>query len=104
MKNLKNYNVNCIEKDTLTQNGKGDNPLWEKAEVLTYFVSPWNNKKPEKIEFRAIWDTKNLFFCFTVHDNLVHIDKKDNSFDSIGNSDRIELFLELMHRLIRIIV
>jgi hypothetical protein len=89
---MKNYNVNCIEKDTLTQNGKGDNPLWDKAEVLTDFVSPWDNKKPEKIEFRAIWDTKKIFFCFIVYDSRIHIDKKDNSIESIGNSDRIELF------------
>jgi len=89
---MKNYNVNCIKKDTLTQNGKGDNPLWNRAEVLTDFVTPWDHKSLKKIEFKALWDTKNLFFCFTVYDNLVHIDKKDNSFDSIGNSDRIELF------------
>ena len=101
---MKNYNVNCIEKDILILTGKGDNHLWNKAELLTDFVSPWDNKKLEKIEFRAIWDTKNLFFCFTVYDNLVHIDKKDNSFDSIGNSDRIELFFRTNAYLILIIV
>jgi hypothetical protein len=89
---MKNYNVNCIERDTLILTGKGDDPLWNKAELLTDFVSPWDNKKPEKIEFRAIWDTKNIFFCFTVYDKLVHIDKKDDSIDSIGNSDRVEIF------------
>jgi len=89
---MKNYNVNCIERDTLILTGKGDDPLWNKAELLTNFVSPWDNKKPEKIEFRAIWDTKNIFFCFTVYDKLVHIDKKDDSIDSIGNSDRVEIF------------
>lgn len=89
---MKNYNVNCIEKDLLILTGKGDNNLWNKAELLTDFVSFWDNEKPEKIEFKALWDSKNLFFCFTVYDNIVHIDKKDNSIDSIGNSDRIELF------------
>lgn len=89
---MKNYNVNCIERDTLMLTGKGDDPLWQKAELLTDFVSPWDNEKIEKIEFKALWDTKNLFFCFTVFDNVVHIDKTDNSFGSIGNSDRVELF------------
>ncbi|SNR74616.1 carbohydrate-binding family 9-like protein [Lutibacter flavus] len=89
---MKNYNVKCIEKDTLTITGNGVNSIWNKAEVLTDFVSPWDKKEPEKIEFRAIWDTKNLFFCFTVYDKMVHIDEKDDSVDSIGNSDRVELF------------
>lgn len=89
---MKNYNVNCIERDTLILTGKGDDPLWNKAELLTDFVSPWDIKEPNKIEFKAMWDTKNLFFCFTVFDNVIHIDKTDNSFESIGNSDRVELF------------
>ena len=61
---MKNYNINCIERDILILTGKGDNPFWDKAEVLTDFVSPWDNEKPEKIEFRAIWDTEKIFFCF----------------------------------------
>jgi len=89
---MKNYNVNCIERDALTLTGKGDDPLWQKAELLTDFVSPWDNEKIEKIEFKALWDAKNLFFCFTIYDNIIHIDKKDDSIDSIGNSDRVELF------------
>ncbi|MHB1146702.1 MAG: carbohydrate-binding family 9-like protein [Lutibacter sp.] len=89
---MKNYNVNCIEGDTLILTGKGDDPLWQKAELLTDFVSPWNSEKIEKIEFKALWDSKNLFFCFTVFDNVIHIDKTDNSLESIGNSDRVELF------------
>lgn len=89
---MKNYNVNCIEMESLILTGKGDDPLWQKAELLTDFVSPWDNEKIEKIEFKALWDSKNLFFCFTVFDNVIHIDKTDNSFGSIGNSDRVELF------------
>ena len=92
---MKNYNVNCIEKDILTITGKGDNPLWNKAELLTDFVSPWDNKKFEKIEFKALWDSKNLFFCFSVYDDNVHIDNKDNSIESIGKSDRVELFFRI---------
>lgn len=86
------YNVKCIEKDTLVLNGKVDNLIWNTAEVLTDFVSPWDECIPSKIEFRCLWDTKNLFFCFKVFDKDVNIDKKDNSINSIGNSDRVELF------------
>lgn len=89
---MKNYTVNFIKKKTLTITGKGDDYLWKNAGVLTDFVSAWDDKKPEKIEFRALWDSENLFFCFTVYDSNVHIDKKDDSIESIGNSDRVELF------------
>ena len=89
---MKNYNVNYIEKDTLILAGKGKSPLWDKAEILCDFVSAWNDKKFCRIEFKSIWDKENIFFCFNVHDNSVHIETKDDSFESIRNSDRVELF------------
>lgn len=89
---MKNYNVNRIEKNILQINGLGDNPFWSKAEILTDFISPWNDLKPEKIEFRALWDTEHIFFCYTVYDTNVHIDRQDDSVDSIGESDRVEIF------------
>ncbi|MEO8253226.1 MAG: carbohydrate-binding family 9-like protein [Flavobacterium sp.] len=89
---MKNYNVNCIEKDALIITGKGDGLLWNKADVFIDFVSAWDNKKPEKIEFKALWDNVNIYFCFKVHDNQIHLDKKNDSFDAIANSDRVELF------------
>jgi len=89
---MKNYNVNRIEKNILQINGLGDNPFWEKAEILTDFVSPWDEINPDKIEFKALWDTENIYFCYTVHDTTVHIDGQDDSVDSIGESDRVEIF------------
>lgn len=89
---MKNYNVNCIEKDKLILTGKGDNLLWGKAEVLTDFISAWDTEIPKKIEFKALYDAENLFFYFKVYDHEVHVDKKDDSIESIGNSDRVELF------------
>lgn len=89
---MKNYKVSSIEDGTLILNGKGDNELWDNAEILTDFVSAWDKELVKKIEFRALWDSENLFFYFNVYDNKVHIDIKDDSVDSIGNSDRVELF------------
>ena len=88
----KTYKVNLIKKDQLIITGKGDNLLWNEASVLTDFVSPWDTEKPSKIEFRALWDGEKLFFCFTVFDSMVHIEKKDVGFENILNSDRVELF------------
>ncbi|WP_413997891.1 sugar-binding protein [Flavobacterium sp. W1B] len=91
-KDANNYEVNLIAKEQLNINGKGDSVLWKDAVVLSNFISPWDTETPSKIEFKALWDEKFLFFCFTVYDTQIHIDKKDNSKYSIGNSDRVELF------------
>ncbi|MBP8793710.1 MAG: endoxylanase [Lutibacter sp.] len=89
---MKSFNVNCIKKNALTISGKGDCPVWENATILTDFVSAWDIAPVKKIEFKTLYDSEYLFFCFKVYDNEVHIAKKDDSVDSIGNSDRVELF------------
>lgn len=89
---MKEYKVSKIEDKQLIVNGKGDNSLWNKASLLGDFVSPWDNEAIKKIEFKSLWDSENLYFFFKVLDSEIHIDKKDNSIESIGNSDRVELF------------
>lgn len=86
------YKVNLIKEAQLKITGKEENEIWTKAEVLTQFISPWDLKEPSRIEFRALWDGIHFFFCFTVFDNNLHIDNRDDSVDSIANSDRVELF------------
>lgn len=89
---MKKYNVNFIGDNFLKITGKGDDSLWNKAVNLTDFVSAWDNKPVKKIEFQSLWNLDTLFFKFKVYDSEIHLDKKDNSFDSINNSDRVELF------------
>ena len=90
--NMKNYEVRLVEENLLEITGKGDNPLWKNAVILNDFSSPWDEETPSEIEFKAVWDRENFFFCFTVYDTMIHIEKKDESIESIGNSDRVELF------------
>ncbi len=89
---IKNYPVNRIEKNILQINGFGNHPIWQKAVILTDFVSHWDNAKQEKIEFRALWDTQNIYFYYRVNDANVHIDKRSDGIESIGESDRVEIF------------
>lgn len=89
---MKEYQVVLIDKNQKSRNDFSVIFSWEKANCLTDFSSPWKNDPISKIEFRALWDLENLYFKFTVFDNDVYIDQKDDSFDSIGNSDRVELF------------
>lgn len=89
---MKEYQVVLIDKNQKKSSEILDLALWEKANCLTDFSSPWKNDSFSKIEFRALWDLENLFFNFRVFDTAIYIDRKDDSFDSIGNSDRVELF------------
>jgi hypothetical protein len=89
---IKEYEVNLIEKKQLNISGNGDDTLWDSAMILTDFCSPWGTEKGLEITFKALWDREKLFFNFTVLDTEIHIEKLHESFESIGNSDRVELF------------
>ncbi|MTH14236.1 sugar-binding protein [Flavobacterium sp. LC2016-01] len=89
---MKEYQVVLIDKNLKKKSGILDLSAWENANCLSDFSSPWNSDPISKIEFRALWDFENLYFKFSVFDTDIYIDEKDNSFDSIGNSDRVELF------------
>lgn len=90
---MKTYKVNKVDANHMSINGKGDHPLWEKADVLSDFSSPWHFEAVEDIEFRALHDGDNLFVSYKVNDTSLHIDSTDDSKKSVDNSDRIELFL-----------
>lgn len=89
---LKEYQVKFTDQNAKINASDLDFQCWEKANCLTDFCSPWNTDSFSKIEFRALWDFDNLYFNFKVFDGDIHIDQKDDSIDSIGNSDRVELF------------
>ncbi|MBS7256078.1 sugar-binding protein [Flavobacterium branchiicola] len=89
---MKEYQVVLIDKNGINEDEILDSSLWENANCLADFSSPWKNDPISKIEFRALWDFENLYFNFRVFDTDIYIDQKDNSIDSIGNSDRVELF------------
>lgn len=89
---MKEYQVVLITENVKNEMEIFDQSIWKNANCLTDFSSPWNNDLVSKIEFRALWNTENLYFNFRVFDTDIYIDEKDNSIDSIGNSDRVELF------------
>jgi hypothetical protein len=89
---MKEYQVVLIDKNVANDVEILNSSLWENANCLTDFSSPWKNDPISKIEFRALWDLENLYFNFRVFDTDIYIDQKDDSIYSIGNSDRVELF------------
>jgi len=88
----KSYSVKFIKDEVLEITGKGNHSLWENANLLIDFISPWETEKPTRTEFKALYNATSLFFSFKVYDLNIHINKKDDSNVSIGNSDRVELF------------
>lgn len=96
---MKIYNVNHIENNKLIISGKGEHPLWDKAEILTDFVSPWDEYEVKEIVFKSLWDDENLFFSFTVLDNEIYIHDDEDEITSINNSDRVELFFRANKKL-----
>jgi hypothetical protein len=89
---VKEYQVVLIDKNQKDGTDFSVLSSWEKANCLIDFSSPWKNDPISKIEFRALWDLENFYFKFIVFDTDIYVDQKDDSFDSIGNSDRVELF------------
>ncbi|MEN2402773.1 sugar-binding protein [Flavobacterium sp. MC2016-06] len=89
---MKEYQVVLIDKKQQNLDEIGEHISWEKANCLTDFCSPWKTDSFSKIEFRALWDLQNLYFNFSVFDTDIYTDLKDDSFDSVCNSDRVELF------------
>jgi hypothetical protein len=89
---IKNYSVNLIKKKQLIITGKGDSILWKKAQIMIDFCSPWKLSDSNKIEFKALTDNVNFYFNFTVFDSEIHLEKDNDSLESINNSDRVELF------------
>lgn len=89
---MKKYIVNHIPGNKLTITGMSDDQLWELANSLTDFSSPWRTLQDTETEFRALWDGDNLYFMFKVVDSHIHVDKKYSGNESINVSDRVELF------------
>jgi len=89
---MKEYNVKSIANSTLEINGFCNKDIWRKADVIRDFSSPWEDIKISNTEFRALIDDENFYFCFKVYDTDIHIDKAEGVYDSINESDRVEIF------------
>ncbi|MBJ6367138.1 sugar-binding protein [Snuella sedimenti] len=89
---LKTYDVKHCANTVVKLTGKGLDTAWEKAVVLSDFISAWDPEPVKKIEFKALYDDDNFYFLFKVYDREVHIDKTDDTNASINESDRVELF------------
>jgi hypothetical protein len=89
---VKIYSVKQIDVGLLTLDSNSINSIWERANVISDFSFPWEDKTPPRTSFRALHDTKFFYFRFDVEDDnvLTHV-KKDHKMEVV-DSDRVEIF------------
>jgi len=89
---LKTYTVKYSQEKEIVISGDGTNSIWNEANPLIDFSSPWDPNSIKKIEFKAVYNSEKIFFQFIVNDSQRHIHYAGNKNDGINVSDRVELF------------
>jgi len=72
--------------------GRGGDPGWQSAHVLTDFSFPWTKRTPPATEFRALWNGQHLYFRFDVTDTDVVLGEGADAMEKVIGSDRVEIF------------
>jgi hypothetical protein len=93
------YAVENIQHDEVIISGKGDNKLWQKANKLTEFEYPWENKRSSTTSFKALHNKTWLYCLFEVQDPDVNVYVVKNDKLEAINSDRVEIFFRQDNRL-----
>jgi Carbohydrate family 9 binding domain-like len=89
----KTYEVKSIDEGLLNINGKGDNPIWKQANILSEFQYPWNEGTPPLMTFQALHDGDYLYGLYRVIDQKkILIYQQNNTKREILSSDRVEIF------------
>jgi hypothetical protein len=89
----KTYEVKSIAADALSINGKGDNPIWKQANILSDFQYPWDEGSPPSMTFQALHDRDFLYGLYRVDDpKKILIYQQNNTKREVLTSDRVEIF------------
>ena len=91
---LKVYQVKKIDSP-LEITGKGDNPVWDQAALLTDFQQPWNKELAQPTSFRALWDEDYYYFFYDAIDLDIVAPGETRDKRNVLPSDRIEIFFKV---------
>lgn len=89
---MQSYHIHKIKKSFFSRKKMNTDSFWQKSKPLTSFILPWDKDPPPSTIFRALHDTKNLFFRFDVIDTDILVDKSTNDKMAVLSSDRVEIF------------
>jgi hypothetical protein len=93
------YRVYNLDKEEITLTGKGTDPKWARAAVLTDFLYPWEDDAPTGTTFKALHNTNWLYGLFNVRTENLIVYRVHNEKSAILLSDRVEIFLKKDDRL-----
>ena len=79
--------------------GKGDDPVWQKADLLSDFSYPWEQEKPRPTNFRALHNDEWLYCLFEVTDADINIRRVTDHKSEVASSSRAEIFFKIDDRL-----
>ena len=87
------YKAKRLESgQSIAIDGRGGDPSWQSAHVLTDFSFPWTKRTPPATEFRALWDEQHLYFRYDVTDEDVVLGEGVDAKEKVIGSDRVEIF------------
>lgn len=91
---VKSYAVKKAPQD-LTLTGKGDDPRWKNASILSDFSYPWEVDTALPTKFRALHSEHWLYCLFEVTDPAVNIRTETNNKYEVASSSRAEIFFKI---------
>ncbi|MBK8501393.1 MAG: carbohydrate-binding family 9-like protein [Saprospiraceae bacterium] len=91
--NLKRYEIKRAKQE-VNITGKGSDPIWDQAAILTDFQLPWNDEIPQPTSFRALWTDSSLYLLYQVIDLDVVAPGPPKDKRGVLPSDRVEIFFK----------
>jgi hypothetical protein len=89
--NVKEYSVKKLSRN-LAMSGRGDDPAWVQAPVLTDFEYPWEDEKAPVTKFKALHDKEWVYCLFEVTDSAAYIFRDKDDKSEVASSSRAEIF------------
>jgi len=87
------YPVNKIDHG-IQLSGKGNDPSWSQAHLLTDFSYPWREETAPKTEFKALWNDTHFYFLYKATDPDIILKKRGLGERDVVASDRVEIFFK----------
>lgn len=89
----KHYQVKYVDQ-ALALSGKGSDPMWETANLLSDFTYPWREEAAPPTDFRALWNDEWFYFLYRATDENVIQKQEGQGERDVVNSDRVEIFFK----------
>lgn len=96
---MKIYKVKRIANRELSHDVNIKHPIWDKANILSDFSFPWEDKVSPKTVFRALYDENYFYFRFDVEDDNVLTHVNEDHKMEVVDSDRVEIFFRRNEKL-----